>query len=93
MFNLNDNTKDFESATIDDFGVTNMLKIKNKPHLDGKMMFAGVLATDFVYNLHFGQGIDWDHFMLWPSYISELTDKTTILRFNYTENREVYDVF
>jgi len=56
-------------------------------------MFAGVLATDYVYNLHFGQGIDWDHFMLWPSYISEPKDKTTILRFNYTENREVYDVF
>jgi len=84
IFNLNDNTKDFGSATIDDFGVSVMKKIMNKPNMDGKNMFAGVLATDYVYNLHFGQGIDWDHFMLWPSYISEPTDKTTILRFNYT---------
>lgn len=93
IFNLNDALKPWDNSVIEDYGISNSVKIKNKPNFDGKNHFAGVVAPDYVYNLHFGEGIDWSHFLLFPSYISEPTDKTTILRFNYTEIRETYDVF
>ena len=42
--------------------------------------------------MHWNLGIDFDHTMLMPSYYAEATDPPIILRFNYTENRELYDM-
>jgi hypothetical protein len=55
--------------------------------------FSYFLPTDYTFNIHWNYGIDFSHLMVWPSYLSEPTDKTTILKFNYTENRETYDIF
>jgi hypothetical protein len=85
IFNLNDETKDWDNNVKEDFGSSIEVIIKNKPHKDGKHMFASILPVEYVYNLHWSNGIDWSHFMLYPSYISEAIDKTTVLRFNYTE--------
>lgn len=61
--------------------------------MDFKDAYAYIFATDYVYNVHWNLGIDFSHNLVFPSYLSEDTDKTIILRYNYTENREVYDVF
>jgi hypothetical protein len=72
IFNVNDESKDWENPVDEDFGQSIEYKIMNKPYLDGKHMVAAILPVDYVYNLHFGNGADWSHFMLWPSYISEI---------------------
>ena len=51
-----------------------------------------VLATNYVYNLHWSTGIDWDHALLVPSPYANETDNTIILRFNYTEVRELFEI-
>lgn len=41
-----------------------MWKLKDKSLDDGKNSFVGLFAHDYVYNVHFGNGVDWTHFML-----------------------------
>lgn len=45
-----------------------------------------------MYNVHFLEGIDFDHMLLVPTLETKSTDKAFILRFNYSENRELYDM-
>lgn len=68
------------------------MKIKN-PNKDIKDGFTTVLATGYTYNIHWNEGIDFSHALVIPSYLTELKDLTTILRFNYTENRELFDIY
>lgn len=88
---LIDDHDDATNPPITDFGVLVSEKIKN-PMKDTINGFAGIVATGYVYNIHFNEGIDWDHFMLLPSYVSEPTDAKIALRFNYTETRELFEI-
>lgn len=58
--------------------------IKNgRRDLDGG--YVALLPVNSVYNIHWNQGMDWDHLFLWPSYETELDDETIVLRFPYSE--------
>lgn len=58
--------------------------IKNKKKdLDGA--YVALLPVNSIYNIHWNKGIDWDHILLWPSYVTESDDDTIILRFPYSE--------
>ncbi len=66
--------------------------IKEKPNFDGKFDFVSIFPTGYVFNLHFYTGIDWKHLLLSPSEFTESADKSIILRFNYSETRELFDI-
>lgn len=68
-----------------------MKKIKNK-NKDMAHAFASVLASGYAYNIHFKEGIDWDHLLLIPAVYTSESDKTIVLRFNYTKQRELFDI-
>lgn len=54
-------------------------KIKNKPFKDG--MFSNVVAlpVGYVYKMHWGSGIDWDHTMVVPSPYAKADDTPIII--------------
>lgn len=37
--------------------------------------------------------MDWDHLLVYPSYETKEDDKTIVLKFPYTKDREVFDVY
>lgn len=76
-----------------DFGVLASDKIKNKPYKDFKDGYAAILPTGHVFNLHWNDGIDFDRMAIYGSYIAEASDDTTIFRFNYTEHRELFELY
>ena len=59
---------------------------------DGPFAFAGVFPTNYVYNVKFGDGIDWTHLLVKPSSNYDPTDKTIVFQFNYVETRELYEI-
>ena len=60
--------------------------------MDTKDSSAVILPTGYTFNMHFERGnVDWDHMFIMTSYLSESTDKPIVLRFNYTETRELYE--
>jgi hypothetical protein len=92
ILNLNINSNSIgELEDPTEFGVINTELIKNKP-ADLLYGWGPVFAEDYTYNVHFRFGIDWDHLMLVPSSYSDATDKGIVLRFNYTENRELFEI-
>ena len=94
ILNLNDGNGleiGTEDEDIDNFGVQKSVLIKN-PAGDTINGFPAVLATGYSYNLHIMYAIDWDHFMAIPPYHGEETDKAMVLRFNYTEIRELFEI-
>jgi len=60
---------------------------------DGTNSFVTVLATNYMYNLHWRYGIDFTHILLTTSQYTSLTDENTIVRFNHTEPRELWEIF
>lgn len=49
----------------------------------GKNEYVALLPVDYTYQIHWNQGIDWDHVLIFPDYDYQETDKTIILRFVY----------
>lgn len=82
MNNVDYNTTTNASDT--DFGWIMPQMIKN-PEKDALFSHAAILPTDQVFNIHFKEGVDWNHLLIQPSFYTYPTEKTTILRFNYTE--------
>ena len=54
-----------------------------------------VIATGYTYNLHFGRGMDWKEMSTENNYYWGLegAERSTYLRHNHTEHRELYDSF
>ena len=48
-------------------------------------------ATNNIYNVHWKWGIDFEHLSIAPSQLWNEND-TVILRFNYTDARELYKI-
>jgi hypothetical protein len=67
-----------------------MVKIKKSK--DTEFSFSTPLATGYTYNIHFKDGIDWEHIALQPSKQFTPSDKGYVLRFNYTAVRESFSV-
>jgi hypothetical protein len=59
---------------------------------DTKFSFATPLATGYTYNVHFNKGIDFDHLGIQPSHMFLKDDKGFVLRFNYSAQRETFDI-
>lgn len=48
------------------FGDMKTYRIKNNK-ADGDESYIALLPVNSVYNIHWNQGIDWDHVLVWPS--------------------------
>lgn len=69
------------------------MKIIKKSN-DVKFSFASVFATGFTYNVHFKFGASDPLSMgLFASPYFAPEDKAVVLRFNYSANRETFDIF
>jgi hypothetical protein len=69
------------------------MKIIEKSN-DVKYSFASVFATGYIYNIHFKFGVSDPLSMgLFASPYFTPTDKAIIFRFNYSANRETFDIF
>lgn len=75
--------KGFDGATQEE--------IKN-PNKDAAWSYPALLATNYMYNIHFKEGLDWDHMLMQPSYEAEATDAPIVIRLNYTEVRELFEI-
>lgn len=80
-----------ESGAIEeDFSNEPMIVIK-KMSLDIKASWAMPFASGHYYNVHWKWGIDFTHVSLAPSRLWTDADGV-VLRFNYTDNRELYQI-
>ena len=60
---------------------------------DWSEAFSLPFVTGYFYNIHWGPGIlDFTHMLIVPSYAWKSTDKSLILRFNYSSQRETHDI-
>ena len=73
------------------YGNSTSIGIMN-PALDGKFSYSAIFAVGYSYNIHWGLGVNWDHMMLQPDYLTEITDPPIILRFNYSIQRELFEI-
>jgi len=80
-----------ENEDLSMWGSSEGLDIMNHGK-DGKGGMAAPYITGYMYNIHWGEGIDWDHALLVPSLYAEESDPPVILRFNYTEVRELFEI-
>ena len=71
------------------FGTQIMPKITSK---DWKNSFAIPFVTGNSYNIHWGDGMEFNQINIVPSYVWKTNDKPIILRFNYTTKRETFNV-
>lgn len=55
--------------------------------------YAANLPTGYMYNMHWDTGKDFEKLIIRNSREFSDTDKNIILRFNYTETRELFDVY
>jgi hypothetical protein len=81
---------DFASQTLtdDDFSKESMIVIKPKSK-DIPKSWAMPFATGQYYNVHWKWGLDYTHVAIFPSRL--WTDQDgVVLRFNYTDQRELY---
>ena len=51
------------------------------------------MTAGYVYNLHWKLGLDFEQLLLNSDYLYRLEDPNTIIRFNFTTQRELYDVY
>lgn len=93
IFDLNNPDGLTPAAAANDsyFGLTRQMFIIN-PTLDAIYSYAAILPTGRVISIHFKEGVDWTHMFIVPSYYATPEDKTTVLRFNYTDQRELYEI-
>lgn len=49
------------------FGDMYSASIKN-PTFDGLGAYIALLPVNSVYNIHWNQGVDFEHILVWPSY-------------------------
>jgi len=67
--------------------------MKPMKNLDGASSFVSVFATGFIYNVHFKFGASDPLSMgIFASPYFTENDKAVILRFNYSANRETFDI-
>jgi hypothetical protein len=52
----------------------------------------GTFATGEVYNLHWRYGIDFRFMGIQPTPLWKESDKSVVIRFNYTETREKFEI-
>ena len=66
--NVNDANKwnkfNTTNESDDDFTEIKSVGIGNKAH-DCKDCFSSIFAEDYIYNLHWVRGLDWDHLLLY----------------------------
>jgi hypothetical protein len=72
-------------------------KFQNEPWFDImnpdiKDGFGVALALGKIYNVHWQRGINFDNLGVQPSEYFSLTDPGYVIRFNYTDVRELYDI-
>lgn len=82
--------EDLTSVLEDAFTQEWMIKIKKSKDL--KNSFATPLATGFTYNVHWRMGLNWEHLAVQPSQFFTEADKGYVIKFNYTDNREYFDI-
>ena len=73
----------------DEFSVEHMVIIKKS--LDIKNSWAMPFATGNYYNAHWKWGLDFMHMAVAPSRLWE-DDEGIVLRFNYTDYREIFQI-
>lgn len=49
-------------------------------------------VSGYTYNVWWNSGIDWTSMAMTPSYYHNATQDAFIIRFNYTTNRELFDI-
>lgn len=59
---------------------------------DIKSSFASPLAVNYTYNIHWHKGIDFTNLAVQSSEYFSITDPGFIIRFNYTQSRELFDL-
>lgn len=74
------------------FGETQMKLIKNS-NSAGKGQHIAVVAAGYVWNFHWMFGIDFSHLMIGTTPFHKLDDPTIVVRFNYSQTREMFDIF
>jgi len=80
-----------ETAPATSFGSQVMMAVGSG---DGSNSFVTVLATNYMYNMHWRYGIDFKHILITSSrYYNDVNDKNIIVRFNHTEPRELWELF
>lgn len=57
-----------------------------------KYTFSLPYITDRMYNVWWGTGIDFKHVSMVASHLFTVTDKAVLFKFNYTDNRELYEI-
>lgn len=62
-----------------------------KLSMDMRNSWAMPFATNQYYNVHWKLGVDFTHMAIAPSRLWDENDGV-VLRFNYTEERELYDI-
>lgn len=67
--------------------------MKIKKSKDTKKAFAVPVVTGYIYNMHWKEGIDWTHFSIDSSQWWEENENPVVLRFNHTDNREMWDIY
>lgn len=86
-------TKMDQTIDEDTYITGETMKIIKKSH-DVPFSFASVFATGFTYNVHFKFGAsDPTSMGLFASPYFAPSDKAVILRFNYSANRETFDIY
>lgn len=89
IYKLNDPFESILSYPEEDFTVENEVVIKKSK--DIKKSWAFPFATGHYYNVHWKEGIDFTHVAVVGSRLWE-EDEAAILRFNYTDERELFQV-
>lgn len=57
-----------------------------------KFTYSLPYITDRIYNIWFGTGINFDHMAMITSSLYGPTEKAILFKFNYTLNRELYEI-
>jgi hypothetical protein len=78
------------SATPADY--TEIITYKIKKSNDKHFSWAAPFVTGQVYNLHWAEGINFEHMAAVASDYLSPQEPATILRFNYTGNRELWEI-
>lgn len=86
---LDDPFEDISLRPGEDFSDEYMIIIKKS--LDIKNSWAMPFVTNQIYNIHWKWGIDFTHLAIAPSRLWDVDDGV-VLRFNYSDARELFDI-
>ena len=81
--------EDISSNPESDFSVEEEVEIMNT---DLPNSWAMPFALGYYYNVHWRHGIDFSHMSIAPSRLFSQNENGVVLRFNYTDTRELFEI-